>query len=296
VAGVRLTHPDRVLYPDQGLTKLALARYYESIADWVLPHIQGRPLALLRCPEGVGKECFFQKHLSSREPPPGLIEVPIREKEKTGRYAVVVSLQGLIQLVQMGILEIHPWGAKATDVERPDRIVLDLDPAPDVSWDRVCEAALRVRATLTGAFGLDGYLKTTGGKGLHVVTKAPPGSSWDDVKELARQVAEDLARERPKEYTARMAKSARGGKIFIDYLRNARGATAVAPYSTRARAGAPVATPLAWEELTLGLKPQELNVTTVPVRLRALASDPWRDLLEDGGSTRRVDRRTRSGR
>ena len=272
-AGVRLTHPDRVLYPEQGLTKLALARFYDEISEWILPHVVDRPLNLLRCPEGRDEQCFFQKHAT-----PGVSEhlkpVTIKEKGGSAQYLHIEDAKGLISLVQMGVLEIHLWGSRVDRLETPDVLTLDLDPSPGLDWARVTEAARRARALLS-ELGLESFLKTTGGKGLHVVVPLAPRESWITVKQFAQAVAGELVRRYPRDYTATLSKSARVGKVFVDYLRNARGATAVAAYSTRARAGAPVSTPLAWDELGRSAGSGRFTVKTLPKRLATLRTDPW---------------------
>ena len=275
-AGVRLTHPDRVLYPEQGITKLTLAEYYAAIADWALPHIAHRPLTLVRCPEGQGKECFYQKHLGPGVPGViGGVEIP--EKSGSETYPVIDNLAGLIALVQMSVLEIHLWGSTVKKLETPDRIVFDLDPDVGLPWERVTEAAIEMREALLG-IGLQSFPKTTGGKGLHVVVPVAPKLDWDAIKEFAKWVAERFVKAYPDRFTSNMAKRARTGRIFIDYLRNGRGATAIAPYSARARPGAPVATPLFWEEVEKGVKPDAFTVATVPERLKKVKSDPWAEI------------------
>lgn len=276
VAGVRLTNPDRVLYPEQGITKLGLARFYEEIADWVLPHVADRPLSLLRCPEGSRKTCFYQKHVG-----PGMPDVfdrvSIQEKSKTGDYPVVKNVAGLVALVQMGVLEIHPWGARADDVERPDRLTFDFDPAPEVAWPAVVDAARRLRALLE-SLELESFVKTSGGKGLHVVVPIQRRHEWPEVKEFCKSVAQRMAREAPERFTINPLKAARTNKIFVDYLRNERGATSVAAYSTRARQGAPVSVPIAWDELKVDLPADHFNVENLPARLARLRRDPWKEL------------------
>jgi bifunctional non-homologous end joining protein LigD len=276
IESVRLTHPDRVLYPDIGLTKRGLAEYYVAVADWILPEVVQRPLSLVRCPDGLGKGCFYQKHLGAG-PPEDLHCARIKEKAGTTCYAMIKDLKGLISLVQMSVLEIHPWGARIDRLEQPDRMVFDLDPDPAVPWADVVAAALETRQRLE-SLGLASLVKTTGGKGLHVVVPLSRRHDWERVHGFARKFAEVMAEDSPARYTARMAKAVRKGKIFIDYVRNARGATAVAAYSARARSGAPVATPLAWDELRPGLAPDRFTVETLPRRLAGLAADPWRDI------------------
>lgn len=276
LAGVRMTNPERVLYPDQGLTKLDLASYYAAIADWILPEVADRPLSLVRCPEGTSGECFFQKH-ADKATHESIERLKIEGDPKP--HLVIRDLAGLASLVQMGVLEIHPWGSRAERPERPDRLIIDLDPGEGVSWEAIVEAALLVRDRFDTA-GLVSFVKTTGGKGLHVVVPLDRRHEWDEVKNLARRFALGLTKDLPKQFIATSAKAARRGKIYVDYLRNGQGATAVAAYSPRARAGATVATPLFWEELTAKLRPEEFTVRSIPERLAALESDPWADLHE----------------
>jgi bifunctional non-homologous end joining protein LigD len=272
VAGVALTHPDRVLYPDQGITKRDLCLYYERIADHLLPHIKGRPLSMVRCPRGEGQACFYQKHFTESEPE-SVRGIRIKEKEKTDTYILVDDVKGLVSLVQMGVLEVHPWGSTEKHLEKPDLLVFDLDPAPKLDWSEVVFAARLLRKLLDEA-GLTSFLKTTGGKGLHVVAPVEPELSWDDFKDFSRSVAEHLVALHPDKYVATMSKAQRDKKIFIDFFRNGRGATSVAPYSTRARRGATVSTPLSWNELSPRLNTQEFTVESVPKRLEQ-HGDPW---------------------
>jgi bifunctional non-homologous end joining protein LigD len=274
-AGVRITHPDRVLYPPQGITKLDLAKFYEAIGDWILPHLVGRPTSLVRCPEGLAGECFYQKHVGPGAPAT-LRQVRIREKRKAGDYLVVDDLPGLIGLVQIGVLEIHTWNAVAERLEEPDRLVFDLDPGDGVPWRDVVTAARRLRAYLQDV-GLIAFPKTTGGKGLHLVVPIDRGPGWDECLAFARSVAEALARDSPRSFTADVAKSARRGRVYLDYLRNLRGATAVAAFSPRARAGAPVSTPLAWDELGPRVGSDHFTVSNLPRRLASMRQDPWKD-------------------
>jgi bifunctional non-homologous end joining protein LigD len=275
VAGVRITNPAKVLYPEVGVTKLELARYYEAIGErWMLPYCAGRPLTLVRCPEGAGKPCFFQKHADENFPQPvGRVDLA----ESTGEqdvYTYVDSVAGLVSMVQMGVLELHVWGAKRDNPERPDLFILDLDPAPDVAWERVVATALFVRQEL-GELGLESWCKTTGGKGLHVVVPIARRSGWDEVKEFTRQFCRMLSDKVPGQYVTNMSMAKRKGKIFLDYLRNARGATAISAYSVRARRVCPVSTPLSWAEVTPSLDPEAFTPATVVRRLSSLKHDPW---------------------
>ncbi len=246
-AGVKLTHPERELYPSSAITKARLAAYYEAIAPAMLPLVAERPLSLLRCPEGEGGECFYQKHHTGRLPE-ALERIAIREKSATREYLFVKDAAGLVACAQMGVLEIHPWGAFTRDVETPERLILDLDPAPDVPFDRVREAGFALK-TLIEAVGLKPFSLITGGKGLHVIVPVKPGGTWQLAADVSRSMAAVLELASPNAFTLSMSKAKREGRIFIDTFRNARGATAVAPYSTRAKPGATVATPVSWEEL-----------------------------------------------
>jgi bifunctional non-homologous end joining protein LigD len=272
----RLTHPDRVLFKDQGLTKQALAAYYVAIARHMLPHIADRPLSLVRCPGGTSQKCFYQKHAAA-----GMSEAIRRIRVKAGEedYLIVDDVRGLVELVQFGTLEIHPWGSRGKDIHHPDRLIFDLDPDPSVPWESVVAAAHEVRGLLN-EIGLKSFPKTTGGKGLHVVVPIEPGPDWAAAKEFTRQLAEVLATRNPERYTTNMAKKVRKGRIFIDYLRNDFGATAIAPYSTRARDGAPVSVPLAWSEVTPELDPAAFSIDAVLARVKRQRRDPWAELLK----------------
>jgi bifunctional non-homologous end joining protein LigD len=274
VAGIRLTHPERVLYPDLGLTKLALARFYEAIAEWIVPHLAGRPLSLVRCPSGLGS-CFYVKHATTADPDV-LRRIPIRERKKASEYVVAEGLPGVIALVQMSVLEIHTWNVTAGRLEKPDRVIIDLDPGPEVPWPQVIEAARLVR-TVFATLGLASFVKTTGGKGLHVVVPLTPERDWDACLAFARGVSEFIARQDPTRYTTAFPKKGRERKILLDYLRNHRGSTAVAAFSTRAREGAPVSVPIAWDELGPRLTSDRFTVGNLGQRLRRLKEDPWQD-------------------
>jgi bifunctional non-homologous end joining protein LigD len=275
VAGIALTHPDKILFPRIGLTKLALAEYYESVADWLLPHLQDRPLALVRCPQGDGHKCFFQKHVDdSVTDAIERIEVP--EENGTDIYMMANSLSAVIGLVQMGVLELHTWGSREGSLMQPDRMIFDLDPAEGLGWETVVEGAQLMHGLLD-EIGLRSFLKTTGGKGLHIVVPLKPERPWDEVKAFSKTIAEHLARTLPDRFTSNMAKAKRGGKIFIDYLRNGRGATAVAAFSTRAKPDATVSMPIFWEELGGDVRADTFTVRNVQQRLGGLKKDPWKD-------------------
>jgi bifunctional non-homologous end joining protein LigD len=273
VAGVRITYPDRLVYPDAKLTKRDVARFYEDVAAWMLPHVRGRPLTLVHCPEGVGGECRFMKH-SKLWAPEAVRRVRIQEKTKVGEYLVIDDAAALLSVVQMDVLEIHTWNSTADDLEEPDRLVLDLDPGPDVRWADVAAAARTVREALQ-ALGLASAVKTTGGAGLHVVVPLAPERDWAECLAFSRALAAALARHAPHLFTIRYARQGREKKILLDYLRNNRTNTSIAAFSTRARPSAAVSVPLAWEELGPRLRPERFTVRTVPRRLRELGADPW---------------------
>jgi len=273
VANVAISHPDRVLYPDRKLTKLDLARYYESIAKWIIPHVEGRPLTLVRCPEGIAGDCFFMKH-SKVWAPKALRRVRIKEKTKRGEYLIADDISGIVGLAQMGVLEIHTWNSVFEDVERPNRLVFDLDPGDDVEWPAVVRGARMVRDALT-ALKLESFVKTTGGRGLHVVVPLTPHADWKQCLDFSRALSEQFELAQPELYTTAFAKAGRSRKILIDYLRNNRTNTSIAAYSTRAREGAPVSVPLTWEELRVSTDPNSFSVVTVPKRLAKLKADPW---------------------
>jgi bifunctional non-homologous end joining protein LigD len=275
IGGVTLSHPDRVLFPEQSVTKLALAQYYETVSEWILPHVQDRPLTLVRCPEGYDKECFYQKHANDRIPEAvGRVEIP--EDDGTACYMVADSLAALAGLVQMGVLELHTWGSKRDRLDNPDRMILDLDPDPAVAWASVVEGAQLLR-TLLSELNLASFVKTTGGKGLHVVVPLQRVHTWDEVKAFSKSLADHLEHMIPERFLANMSKQKRKGKIYVDYLRNAKGATAVAAYSTRARPGAPVSVPLSWDELSADVRSDQFTLGNLGDRLSRLKHDPWRE-------------------
>ena len=274
-AAVRFTHPDRVLYPRDGITKQELAEYYAAVSRWMIPHVKNRPLTLVRCPQGIGKQKFFQKN--AKPPLPKAIRaIPIDDEGETLQYMAIDEQAGLLSLVQMSVVEIHTWGAHADDPEKPDFLVFDLDPDPAVKWANVIACAELMKKGLR-ELGLESYVKTTGGKGLHVCVPIARRIGWDEAKEFCRGFTELVVRLNPQAYVATMSKSQRTGKIFIDFFRNGRGATFIAPYSTRARDGAPVAMPLAWDELSPKIGPDHFHVRNVMKRMAHLSEDPWKD-------------------
>lgn len=273
VEGVVITNPDRVLYPEIGLTKLGLVRYHERAAGYSLPYLVDRPLSTVRCPSGREGECFFQKHVRDIFTEP---VKPLRVKEKKGYedFISIVDKAGLIKLAQLGVLEIHPWGSRRQTFEQPDTLTFDLDPGPGVTFADIKAGARRVREVLE-AVGLETFIKTSGGKGLHIVVPLTPKAGWDVVKEFAAAVALRMATDEPDKYVANMSKARRGGKIFVDYLRNGRGATSIAAYSPRAREFAPVSMPIAWEDLARLKSPAQYTVENTPAHLARRRKDPW---------------------
>jgi bifunctional non-homologous end joining protein LigD len=274
-APVRLTHPEKILDPESSLTKRQLADYYWAIAPHMLPYIAGRPLSLVRCPEGSSSPCFFQKHVNHMLPP-GIESVPVPDK-KTGKpepYITLSTPEALAGLAQMGVLEVHPWSSRNASLESPDSIIIDLDPDAAISWRTLADAALEVRKRFK-KLALESFLKTTGGKGLHVVVPIRAEHDWPTVKQFAHNFVLQLERENPRLYLTTMTKSARKDRIYLDYLRNERGATAVAAFSPRARPGAPVSLPLHWADLKLPERPI-FHVANFAQWQPRLKRDPWK--------------------
>ena len=279
-APVRLTHPTKILDAETKLTKQQLADYYWAVAERMVPHIAGRPLSLVRCPEGSEKPCFYQKHVNHMLPK-GVeaVDVPDKKTGKIEPYITLATPEALAGLAQMGVLEIHPWGSSNEDLEHPNQITIDLDPDEALAWPILVEAAQDVRERLT-KIGLESWVKTTGGKGLHVVVPIEPSLTWDEVKSWTHRFVLQMERANPKLYLSKMSKAARTGRIYLDYLRNERGATAVAPYSPRARKGAGVAVPLAWAELAKQTTRPVFTVATYPEWGGRLKKDVWADMLK----------------
>ncbi len=272
-SAIHITHPDRIVYPDDGVTKQDVADYYAAVMEHFLPGVLERPVSVIRCPSGIAGQCFFQKHELA-----GLSRVgTVKLKEESGAQAIYLYLKdadSVMELVQFGVLEFHPWGATAHDSDRADRIVFDLDPGEDVDWSRVVAAARLVRQLLEEA-GLQSFLRTTGGKGLHVVLPLDPPCPWNLVKDFTQGFAKAIAELHPQEFVAVSTKRIRRGRIFIDYLRNSRGATSIANYSLRARKGAPVAVPLRWSELGKLKGGGDYDIRSARQRAGRLRKDPW---------------------
>ena len=272
VRGIRISSPDRIVYPDLGLKKIDLVNYYDKVAEAMLPHVENRPLTLVHCPAGLQAPCNYMRHRRVWGPN-ALKRVTIKEKTKVGEYLAVVSLEGIIALAQMGIIEVHTWNSTIDDVERPNRIVWDLDPGPKVAFKEVIAAAIAVR-NLLDTLGLESWVKTTGGHGIHVVAPIKPDRQWDECLAFAKAVAEALTRTDASRYTTAFPKAGRENKILIDYLRNNRTNTSVAAFSARAKPLATVSMPIGWKQLTAKLNPASYTVLTAPKKLR---TDPWRD-------------------
>ena len=273
-ASIEITHPDRVVYEDPEITKTQLVDYLVDISRWLLPGIVGRPLSLLRCPQGVAEHCFYQKQFDDRLPS-GLTSITVQEKEGQTSYPVVKNLDGLLALAQLNTVEFHPWPALAKSIEHPDRLIFDLDPGEGATWSAVLEGAQDVRELLEQV-SIQSFVRTSGGKGLHVVAPLEAGSvTWDELKEFAKVLAQTMARQNPKRYVATIAKAARRGKVFVDYLRNQRGATAVASYSPRARSGAGVAMPLRWQDLSSTLTNAKFSIVTAIAFVKKRRVYPW---------------------
>ena len=271
--GIKLSNPDKVYYPDIGLTKLDVAKYYETVAPFMLPYVARRPISLVRCPEGIEGERFFQRH-AMKGMSKAIKQVPIPGGESKKPYLYIDDEEGLFGLIQISTLEIHDWGVSLAHVNEPDRLVFDLDPDEDLDLGTLKAATVEVREFLED-LGFKSFLKSTGGKGLHLVAPLAPKLGWDVVKAFAKAIADALVSARPDRYTANPLKKTREGKIFVDYLRNQRGGSAIVNYSTRAKKGAPVACPLRWDELK-GLKAATpYTVKTLPARLKAMKRDPW---------------------
>lgn len=277
VAGVRLSNPDRASWPEAGITKRNLAEYFISVWERMAPHLLHRPISLVRCPDGWQGEQFYQKHLNLKEVPSGIETIEILEDgEDKGAFPIVTAAEGLVQLAQLNVLEVHPWGATTDDLDHPDRLIFDIDPGPEVTWERVVECARLLRAFLK-ELSVECWVKTTGGKGLHVVAPLKPEHEWDAIGRFASAVASRFATVAPQLYTTKSAKGARLGKVYIDTLRNRRGATCVAPYSPRARSGAPVSTPVSWDEL--GDLPAGGGFAIGNLAERLKQPDPWEGFL-----------------
>lgn len=276
---IKLTHPEKIIYPEDKITKEQLFNYYDDIAETMLPYLKNRPLSLVRCPSDY-THCFYQKHVHASSKFFHAIPIASKKNETTD-YTYIDDKEGLLSLIQMGVMEIHPWGSTIDHLDYPDILVFDLDPAPDVGWKEVVDAAFLLKKHLL-SLKLQSFIKTTGGKGLHVVIPIKPEHTWDIISPFTHAFVETIEQLHPEKYVSTMSKSKREGKIFIDYLRNQRDATAIGAYSSRARIHAPVATPIDWDELTDDIKDTSFNIFTLPERLKQLKKDPWEDFWKIG--------------
>ncbi len=276
LAAIQLTNPEREIFAGSGVTKLDVALHYARVGDWLLPELLHRPLTMLRCPSGDIKDCFYQRHAFAGLPA-GIGAIDLADEEGRGAFVTVTEAKGYLALAQFGAIEFHLWGCRVDDPEHPDRLVMDLDPDADLPWARVCDGAEILRDRLE-AMGFRPFLRTTGGKGLHLVMALDEGHDWRTVKGFAEALARSMASDAPNLFTAVSSKERRKGRIYLDYLRNGRGATAVASYSLRARPGFPVATPIAWEELRKLSGGNVFNRLNIHRRLDGLAADPWNEL------------------
>jgi bifunctional non-homologous end joining protein LigD len=276
---IRITHPERIVYPGTRISKQDVADYYRAVMRWLLPEIAERPLSILRCPGGAGAACFFQKHPADRLGG-AVASIALREKDGgTDRYIYVNDARGVLELVQMNAIEFHPWGSRVDDPGKPDRLVFDLDPAPGIGWSALVSAARDVRARLRKA-GLESFPRLSGGKGLHVVVPIRRGPTWDQAKAFCEALADAMADAKPELYLATASKAKREGRIFIDWLRNTRGATSVASWSLRARKGAPVAMPVRWEDLAKIKEATAFDLAAAAKRAKTLRKDPWQGFSE----------------
>ncbi|MBL8550301.1 MAG: DNA ligase D [Hyphomonadaceae bacterium] len=276
LAAIRLTNPEREMFEGSGVTKLDLAIYYARVGDWMLPELLRRPVSLIRCPTGALKDCFYQRH-AFHGLPPGIGTIDLSDEEGRGAFIYVENAQGFLALSQFGAVEFHPWGCRIDDPEHPDRLVIDMDPDPTVAWPEVKSAAELLRARLQD-LGFEPFLRTTGGKGLHLVMALTKSHDWAMLKGFAEAFARAAAKDAPNVFTASPVKEHRKRKIYLDYVRNARGASAVASYSLRANTDFTVAAPIAWEELRNLQSPREFDRKSVPQRLSRLGKDPWEEL------------------
>lgn len=275
VGGIGISNPQRVIDARSGGTKLQLAEYYLAVGDWLVPHLANRPLSIVRAPEGVDGERFFQRHCGRLKMP----HMRVLDKSLDPEHARLIqadSVTAVVEAVQMGTVEFHTWNARSDRIDRPDRIVFDLDPDPSLPWSRMVEAT-SMTLDLLAELGLNAFLKTSGGRGMHVVVPIDRRQDWDSVNSFARGVTARLASDFPERIAEKMGPKNRVGKIFVDYLRNQRGASTVAAYSVRARPGLPVSVPIALDELERISGADQWTIHNLPERLQALPGDPWAD-------------------
>jgi bifunctional non-homologous end joining protein LigD len=283
ITTVKLSHPDKLLWPDEKISKQGLLDHYAQVWPRMERFIVNRPLSLVRAPDGVGGQRFFQKHASA-----GMSDKIARMKDPTGGDEILFirDFDGIAALVQYGVVEIHIWGCTMDELEKPDQIIFDLDPDEGVDVEKVREAALDIKGKLD-ELSLPNFVKTSGGKGFHVLVPLKPAADWDQVKTFAHNFARALEQGSPARYTATLSKKARTGKIFVDYLRNGRGSTTVAPYSSRAKKGATVSMPVTWAEIEAGLPPNAFPIGDKTTAKRLAEADPWADFFEQGKALKR---------
>jgi bifunctional non-homologous end joining protein LigD len=284
IAGVRLTHPDKMLYADQGLTKRELAEYFLKVADRMLPYAANHPLTIVRCPQGISGHCFYQRHLTEGMPE-GFRGIRIDGRGEDKDFLYITDVSGLIGAAQIGALEIHVWGAPVNDIRHPDRLVLDLDPSSEIEFSEVKQAAREVRDIIKAA-GIETYPLITGGKGIHIIAPLAGENDWDEVKAFAEAIARGLEQAAPDRFIAQASKAKRKGRIFVDWLRNDETATAIAPYSPRARKGAPVAMPLSWGELARIESGAAYTTQSALRRIAGMKKDPWQGYNRGGRISR----------
>ncbi|WP_233590129.1 non-homologous end-joining DNA ligase [Dyella dinghuensis] len=273
---ITITHADRVVYPGESITKGDVAAYYQRVMTSLLPNVVKRPLSVIRCPEGARNTCFFQKHPMGGLHHVGTIELK-EEKGSLATYMYAKNASSILELVQFGAMEFHVWSTRIDRLETTDRVVFDLDPSPRVTWERIVAAARLLKVQLD-ELELTSFVRTSGGKGLHVVLPVNPACSWDLVKDFSHAIATRMATGQPQEFVDTASKTKRAGKIYVDYLRNTRGATSIANYSLRTRKNAPVATPLRWEELSKIEGGDAFTIRSLPRRLSRLRKDPWENI------------------
>jgi bifunctional non-homologous end joining protein LigD len=290
--GVTITHPDRMMFEERQITKGDVARYYAAVAPLLLNEIERRPITVVRCPGGIKADCFYQRNVGFGLGP-DVHPFSWKYKSRSYKYIYVTDAKGIMEMIQMGVIEIHPWGATIDQIDTPDRMIFDLDPDPVVPFSEVKKTALEIRTRLKQV-GLESFLKCTGGKGLHIVVPLAPRNSWDDVKGWASALAHQMVEEAPDHYVATITKSKRKGKILIDYFRNDYTATGIAAYSLRARPGMPVAAPLDWGELAALKSGDQLDMNAVLGRITRPPA--WTDLPEQRLPKAERERRARHGR
>lgn len=275
---VSISSPDKILFKKEKITKKQVADFYQAISKHMLPYLEDRPLSLVRCPHGSEGKCFFQKHISGNIPE-SFHTFPVKEDKGEGIYLSIDSTDGLLELVQLNAFEIHAWNCDKDDYMRPNQIVMDFDPGPGIKWEVVIEAAFELKEMLED-LGLESFVKLTGGKGLHVHIPVAPLYDWDQIKSFSQSLAWELVSRKPDLYTANMSKKLRHNKIFVDYLRNGYGATAIVPYSLRAKPTSAIALPVEWKELRRIKGPQVFTIDKALKKIKARKTDPWKGMLK----------------